>query len=170
MKILIISLPRTGSSSLMKKYSEEYKLKSVFEPFDPRQKDKYDSKLDDIVLKTIIYHKPKGFDDPIVGHTELSKEFDKIILLSRRDLKECAESWAYLKQHNRKNFNATKHYIWTTPPDIENHFLDIQKWHNDLEKLSEILNIEITYYEDIFDKNSNERYRKNISIKDKKLI
>jgi len=34
MRILIISLPRTGSTSLLKNISKSKKLKEVFEPFD----------------------------------------------------------------------------------------------------------------------------------------
>lgn len=170
MKILIIALPRTGSTSLQVKYKKEYKLKSIFEPFDPLNDVEYNLNENDIVVKTMMYHTPNDVDSGIDGYIKLSKQFDKTILLSRKDLKECAESWAYLKQYNHKNFNSTKPYVWKTTADFENHLNDIYKWNDELIEISKILNIDITYYEDIFDKNSNERYRKNVIINKNKLI
>lgn len=163
MRILIIALPRTGSTSLMIKYSKENKLRYYFEPFEP-----LDTKIvpttDNILVKTMMYHIPSGYDNAVSAYAELSKQFDKVILLSRRDLVECAESWAYLQHHNHKNFNSLMHYIWKTPPNIEKHTADVYRWNEELLHLSRMLNIGITYYEDIFDKNSNERYRKNVQI------
>jgi hypothetical protein len=162
MRILIIALPRTGSTSLMSRYSEEYRIPFIFEPFDPKRY-RYGILPTDVVVKTMMYHCPNGFDTAIDAYIELVKEFDKVILLSRRDLKECSESWAYLQHHNHKNFNSLKHYVWKTPPNVEKYEVDIIRWDSELLVLSNTLNIPITYYEDIFDKNSNERYRKNIS-------
>lgn len=38
MKIVLITLPRTGSTSLLKNLSEEYNLKAISEPFNPSTK------------------------------------------------------------------------------------------------------------------------------------
>lgn len=169
MRILIISLPRTGSTSLMYRYSEEYQLPSLFEPFTPTQY-RIGILPKNVVIKTLIHHCPRGFDNPIDAYVELIKEFDKVILLSRRDLKECSESWAYLQHNRHANFNSLKHYVWKTPPDLEKYEANINFWHSQLVKLSDMLHIPITYYEDIFDKNSDERYRKSISSEQRKLI
>jgi hypothetical protein len=176
-KILIIALPRTGSTSLLAKLSKQHNLKAVFEPFDKNSQYPYDTKLDNIVLKTMMYHLPPSSINVIDGYVELSKSFNTTILLSRRDLKECYESWAYLQQHKDKpiiegGFNSKKHYFWSPPKeDMLNKSFDfITKLHSELEEISNRLNIAITYYEDIFDKNSNERYRKNRIIDTNKLL
>ena len=169
MRILIISLPRTGSTSLMYRYGEEYKLPCLFEPFSSVGY-KFGILPKNIVIKTLIHHCPKEFDNPIDAYIELIKDFDKVILLSRRDLKECSESWAYLRHNSGTNFNSIKHYVWKTPPNMEKYEANINLWHSQLTQLSDILNIPITYYEDIFDKNSDERYRKDISVEQMKLI
>jgi hypothetical protein len=169
MRVLIISLPRTGSTSLMLKYSEEYKLGVYFEPFEPSNL-KITPNSGNIVVKTLINHNPLTHENIIEGYIELSKTFDKVILLSRRDLKQCSESWAYLKHNNFNNFDSLKHYVWKTPPDVEKHSKDIIKWDVELKQLSKLLEIPITYYEDIFDENSNDRYRKNIDDNSKTII
>jgi hypothetical protein len=170
MRILIIALPRTGSTSLLEKYAREFKLRSLFEPYDGSDRYIYKPNLNDIVVKTMIYHTPYGYSDIINGYVELSKEFDRVILLTRKNLNECAESWAYLRHNMSNQFHSQKHYVWKLPSNIEKHMEDIENWHKQLLEISKILNIEITYYEDIFDINAKERYRKNISIDKNKLI
>jgi hypothetical protein len=170
MKILIIALPRTGSTSLLEKYEKKFNLTSLFEPYDGSGRWIYNSELNDVVMKTMIYHTPYGYSDVIDGYVELSKEFDEVILLTRKNLNECAESWAYLKHFNHKNFNSVKEYVWKNVPDLEKHTNDIIRWNQELIIIGEILNIGLTYYEDIFDIKSNERYRKFITTNEKKLI
>lgn len=170
MRVLIIALPRTGSTSLLKKLSKQYKLKSLFEPFIGASKYDYSDTLKNIVVKTMMYHLPPKSDNVIDGYIQLSSKFDEVTLLSRRNLNECAESWAYLQEHNRPNimsgFNSIKHYIWDPPSDdkIQKALDFVVNLHSELEKISEVLNIPITYYEDIYDVNSHEKYRKNNTI------
>jgi hypothetical protein len=130
---------------------------------------KYNLNENNIVVKTMIYHIPPFSNNIINGYIEFSKTFNKIILLSRKNLKECAESWAYLQQHNHKGFDSTKQYVWETPDNLDKHYEDILNWNNLLLKISKVLNINISYYEDIFDVNSIDRYRKNLN-KSNKLI
>lgn len=170
MKILIIALPRTGSTSLLDRYAKEYNLKVIFEPYNGNDIWTYSSDLENIVMKTLIHQIPDGYSDSISAYVELSKEFDKVILLSRKDLDECAESWAYLRHFNNKNFNSAMQYVWKNVPDLEKHKNNIINWNQELIKIGEILNIGVTYYEDIFDVESNERYRKFITTNEKKLI
>jgi hypothetical protein len=94
MSILIIALPRTGSTSLLNKLSKERGLKPLFEPFDNTGRFKYNNEKN-VVLKTIICHHPNNI--------ELCKEFDEIILLSRKNLLECAESHAYQTHFSKTN-------------------------------------------------------------------
>ena len=174
MKVLIISLPITGSTSLMKRIAEKDNLRTVFEPFGETNPYKpnlnYDI-LDNIVVKTMIFDVINQSDNNILFYKEFSKKFDKVILLSRRNLKECAESLAYMEKYVGNGYALDRPYIWNeTGLNVGGKYKFLQKQNQDLETLSSDLNIPITYYEDIFDMNSNERYRKNIKIDKSKLI
>lgn len=156
MKILIISLPRTGSTSLMHKIAKERNLAPLFEPFDGSNRVLYYGQ-DNVVLKTIVCHHPNNL--------QLSKEFDEIILLSRKNLHDCIESHAYQKYFSRtKGYNSNDPYKFVSPPiEVLNSCAsDILNWNEDLLLLSEELKIPITYYEDLFDETSVDRLRINI--------
>ena len=61
MRVLIISLPRTGSNSLMNQYSKKYNLNSYGEPFNVSTNLDDDWKTNDnVVVKTMLRHVPKG--------------------------------------------------------------------------------------------------------------
>lgn len=174
MKVLIISLPRTGSTSLMKRIAENDNLKPIFEPFGETNPNKlninYDT-FDNIVVKTMIFDVINQSDDNIQFYTEFSKKFDKVILLSRKNLKECAESLAYMERWVGNGYTSHNEYIWNESGlNIDEKYEFVKSQNIDLKKLSDILNIPITYYEDMFDINSNQRYRKNIKIDKSKLI
>jgi hypothetical protein len=158
MKILIISLPRTGSTSLMEKLSLDYKLSTVFEPWNGGGRQNYKSEDDNLVLKTII------FDRDIEFYVELTKEFDKIILLSRRDLDACSESYAYLIHHKGDEFNSRQQYEWKPTPNLDEKKEEMYFWNGVLIELGKRLEIPITYYEDIYDLNSYEKLRKEIKV------
>ena len=99
---------------------------------------------------------------------ELSKGFDVTYLLSRKNLKECVDSWAYLN-HNRGNIDFETEYHWEKTPNYNVCFNEIHRWNTKLKTLSEKLNQTIIYYEDIFDTNNN-RLRKGDKPFDKKII
>ena len=163
MKILIIALPRTGSSSLSYDLSIQYNLKECFEPFDVNTIDNYNESDDDIVLKTLI------FQNSISFYKTLIKQFDKVILLSRKNLYECAKSWAFLDYN--KHINSLEKYIWYETPNFEKTYENITKWNDEMNLLSTEVGIDIIYYEDIFDENSNDRLRiKEMDLKKEKTI
>jgi hypothetical protein len=153
MSILIISLPRTGSTSLLYKLANERGLIPLFEPFDGTNRFRYNGE-NNIIVKTIVPHH--------IDNLKLSEEFDEVILLSRRNLLECAESHAYQTYFSKtKNYNSnTQYYYEDVPIDIfELCYIDIIKWDNKLVELSDVLHIPITYYEDIYDMSSKDRLR-----------
>ncbi len=162
MKILIISLPRTGSTSLLNKYSLEYNLKKIEEPFNLKNIEKLnqnDINEDNIVLKTIIDQIPPNETNHINYWINKSKEFDKVILLSRKDLKECAESLSFLDYNEKYGFKYNEKYEWYLTPNYQKWYEYLVRVNEDLLTLSKLLNIDATYYEDIYDLNSNERLR-----------
>jgi hypothetical protein len=165
MKILIISLPRTGSTSYFNLLSQKYNLKSISEPFnDVLGNSEYNEKYDwstetNICVKTHINQKDLNFYINFVNY------FDEIILLSRKDLIACAESFAYAKYYN----NFSEKYNWTSTKNFKKNVDLIKQYNNKLIELSKTLNKNIIYYEDIFNIDSTDRLRTNIH-KNKKLI
>jgi hypothetical protein len=172
MRILIISLPRTGSTSLLNSIAKSKNLKPLFEPFDGTNRVTYQDEMENIVLKTIVdVQRPENCDNYLEWVIEFSKSFDEIILLSRKDLKSCAESHAY-SVHNRKNgFTSNDPYLWEPTPADELCYENIVKWNGVLNNISNILILPITYYEDIYDLNDKSRLRKgNRNEFDKNII
>ena len=86
---------------------------------------------------------------------EFVKEFDEVILLSRKNTKEASESYSNALWTG--NWYDT--YEYTSLPNIGdalNHLTESNKYLN---SLSEKTSIPITYYEDIYDTNSSNRLR-----------
>jgi hypothetical protein len=164
MSVLIIALPRTGSTSLLYRIAKEKNYKPIFEPFDGSYRNIY-NKEKNVVVKTIICH---HYDN-----LELSKQFDDVILLTRKNILECAQSHAYQTYFSKKkNYNSNNPYVYEEVPFeiFELCYNNIVKWNKDIIDLSIKLNTPITYYEDIFDKNSEERLRKVILNGEKRNI
>ena len=165
MKILILALVRSGSTSLLKRISEEQKLNSISEPFNnvngnlEKYKD-YDWKnTNDICVKTHINHKDVTF------YLEFIKFFDEVILLSRKDLNACAESLSYANYFQ----NFTEKYEWINTPNLNQNIKLVKEFDEELKKLSKLTNIKISYYEDLFNTESEDKLRKHV-IKRKNII
>lgn len=164
MKILIIALPRTGSTSLMHRLANEKNLKPFFEPFDGTNRVIYNNE-DNSVVKTIICHHKNNL--------ELINKFDEVILLNRKNLKELIESHSYQTYFSKRGYDSNSQYVYKTPPqDVINLCTsDILNWNEEINYLSDITKIPITYYEDIYNPNDNNRLRKgNLDDYEKKLI
>jgi hypothetical protein len=162
MKILIISLPRTGSNSLMKKYANQHNLIMIGEPFNEKNKniDFEWENMNNIIVKTIVNQKPNHIkEDTIEFYLDFSKKFDQIILLNRRDKKDCAESLAFLNYNEKNGFKFDKKYEWYETPNIEISKKFLEECDEQLTELSKLLMIDIIYYEDIFDINSKDKLR-----------
>jgi hypothetical protein len=155
MKILLITLPRTGSTSLLKQISTERGLNSISEPFNEVDNNiekykKFNWKFtNNICVKTHINHREIPF------YLDFVKFFDEVILLSRKDLIACAESLSYANHF--KNFDSQ--YVWVNTPNIKYNIELIKKFDKKLLELSKMINTNIIYYEDIFDVNSSNRLR-----------
>jgi hypothetical protein len=172
MSILIIALPRTGSSELGRRLSTYNKFKYEFEPFNPSVGLPPLTDFKKIVLKTIIFHLPYYVNEEnrINWLIELTKNFDEVVLLSRKNLTDCAESWSYL-MHKEKSFKSNQPYLWEKTPNYDKEYGNIIKWNEELTFISNELKIPITYYEDIYNSNENGKLRKgNLNDYEKKII
>lgn len=163
MSTLIVALPRTGSTELGKRLSLQHKLEYIFEPFNPPSNNININHLTKSVVKTIIFQKPDFVDERFRLNwlLDLISKFDNVILLSRKDLMACADSWAYLCYKSKKsNFSSVSSYLWELTPNHQIAVDNIQIWNNELKYISDKVNIPITYYEDIYDLNDKDKLRK----------
>lgn len=172
MKILLISLPRTGSHSLMFKLAEEHNLKIYSEPFYIKnRKNNVNIKWEDednFIMKTIVNQIPEDGIYNVDFYKSFSLIFDKVILLSRKDLIACIESCSYMAYNLDKGFSYNVKYEWKPTPNYNQIKSYIEKANSDLITLSNELNIDIIYYEDIYDLNSQDRLR--MDGKNKKIL
>lgn len=163
MNILIIALPRTGSSELGRRLAIKHNLRYEFEPFNTTQNIPDVTKFKNAVVKTIIFHLPNIIknEDRLDWLINLTKEFDEVILLSRKNLTDCAESWAYLMyKEKEKSFKSNQPYLWERTPNYDKEYEYIQRCNNEMIYLSNTLNIPIIFYEDIYDINDKNKLRK----------
>lgn len=159
MRVLIMALPRTGSTSLLYNISKERDLRPIFEPFDWSGRFLYNDNMDNVVVKTIIYQHPNNI--------ELSKKFDEVILLNRRNFNDHLESYSYLYHNKPLGYHSAKPYRYISPPAdvIKEAEKLLIKMNEDLKYLSDTLNIPIQYYEDLFNPESEGRLRLDLSNK-----
>ena len=153
MKILIIAIPRSGSTTLIRAMSSTLKLKRIDEPFNEELWENVNwdyTPENNVVVKSLINiivpnHNTINF------YKEYSKLFDKTIILSRKNTQEAAESYAFQmwtptnipnKWHQKYNYNQLG--------DIDKWVEFMIKTKNNLETLSNELNIEIDWYEDLY--------------------
>lgn len=152
MKILIIALARTGSTTLLNKLAKENNLTAIMEP---QQKEEFREDEDGIVVKCILWKIPK--DDS--WFNELIKKFDEVILLSRRNLKELVESLSYLKYNKDKGFDFDMEYLWEMTPNYPEMEKLVNENNDELIKLSKSIGVEVTYYEDLYKDSINGKLR-----------
>ena len=160
MRKLIIALPRTGSSALLDTISKKDNLKSIFEPFDGTNRFPYIESEDEIIVKTMVFQFPKGVKPTNDFWLKFSKQFDETILLSRRNLKEQCESYAYFLYNMGNTFTSNTEYVWRLTPNYNSAEYKLKEWSAALHSLSLELDIPITYYEDIYDINDSNKLRK----------
>lgn len=155
--ILIISTPRTGSTSLLHSFRDKFNI--FDEPLNPLKIDKSTTSAffnliqteTNIVVKTMIDHIPcdyssKGksvtLDIIIDFNLDIIKEFDVVVLLDRTDVNAQIESnkRVSLDYHQRNNFKF----------DIEKSlkYLFYQKYL--IRELSDKLNMNLTSYEELY--------------------
>ena len=168
MKIILISTPRSGSTSLMMGLSESLGLKYYFQPFNHLAWKGIPQSIEyhNCIVKTMIDEIPDKLADCVKFYIDFCKKFDKVILLSRKDLISCAESLGYnLKHYNNydKSDYWHKEYFYNNREiDIDSHVNYLKKINDKLIEFSEEINLPIDYYEEIFsgDMNSIEYFTK----------
>lgn len=161
MKILIISPPRCGSTSLLNSIVGTTNIDRISEPFNynlNRSTDYgYPLTLDsNVVVKYITSQIPKEYDTRYTFIDFIQKDvsnFNKVILLSRRNKIEHLES--FINLNLRLSTGKHTHTDWYSE-DIKISSLNIDddssldKHVDMINKISSNLNIPLTYYEDLY--------------------
>lgn len=178
MKILILALPRTGSSSLLRKIHKQNYI-GFFEPYGLPAKKNYNypyplkelSENKNVVVKQMICDIPNVKDFPIeffphphvnptlyvLQQYDFTKYFDKVILLDRKDTIEHLESYIHVlyKLDKKESVHSKwqKNDVpkeWTEKIIKENKHNQFYIMKSEILLLSKKLNIDITWYEDLF--------------------
>ena len=166
MKLLILAPPRTGTSNLLYKIAEQG-FEKLSEPYNislhKKRYDwplKWDSYKTDVVVKHLIFANNSNYKQVPKIDTEFSislfaKEFDKIILLDRKDYKSHLES--FINLHYKTRYDAHINYKYEDIPSEyisnfleNNNQLHLIEGKELLKELSVILNTPITWYEELY--------------------
>tara|TARA_B100000925_G_C21961804_1_gene453728 strand:- start:322 stop:957 length:636 start_codon:yes stop_codon:yes gene_type:complete len=171
MKVLIISTGRTGSSSLIKVLCRCLEYDESFEPYNPIFHVKWPDNAmykstrnphewprqfqDNLVCKSIINHRPRDYQkSAYFFHTQLSKQFDKFIIMDRYNIDDQVKSVSYaLNEIDKEGYNWHHPYISDDTIEINKDARKVLlKSKYDIKRLSDRLNVPISFYEDIFGK------------------
>jgi hypothetical protein len=157
-KILIVGVPRSGTTSVYNSIKSQYsELPSFYEPWFWRKNGEIDiDSYKDLLIKTLIYQKPnpilkRGYQliDCLDFYREIVPKFDKVILLSRRNLNEAAVSYDYA--FKSKNWQ-TEYSTDSLPKQWTIHMYEVIS--NRIEVLGNEFNLKVWYYEDLFNANN----------------
>lgn len=168
MKILVVGVARTGTSSVLDGIvSQNYQR--ISEPFntvfrDSIITDPLKDTMNRVAVKCLIDQLPDysiSYED---FYSDFSRNFDRVILLDRKNYKEHWISFVNLILKNKKkladNSNEWPQHKKWNESEISNLDIDrvikegwLTNFHNQkvaINKLSEIISTPITYYEDLF--------------------
>lgn len=146
MRILVVSSIRCGGKYFCKEISKNYNLKFIHEPKS------LDKTFDDnIIVKLLNYN-------PFLKYEEIknyAKSFDKVFILDRKNKEEQLKAVFYLYEYSNDMDDS---YVWDDSMfDKENlkrdkkYYLDwINRQTSRLESISQVLNEDIIYYEDLY--------------------
>ena len=171
MKILILGIYRTGSTSLQYGISEQG-YTPIFEPYNPNRiySKQYEFPMlellgdDDIVVKCITDQIPNNVsNDSIEFYNNFINSFDVTILLSRRNKEDHFISFLHHLYHRLNNMDSHKKYEINMDLIYDyftSDFIDKSKEHlfiqyDTIEKISSDTMIPITYYEDLYNSNKD---------------
>ena len=174
MKIVLVALPRTGSSSILKYITQTHKeIKTYGEPFNTILYEKeisYDKLIsyDNIFIKTMFADNAPEFRD--ISHKEfirkLHKDFDKVVCLFRKNKKEHIESYAQAESTN--TWVSQYMYSNTSSTLIDTLKSRIEIKENEMMEISNELGLQKYYYEDLYLSGNNHNMKEflnNIGIK-----
>jgi hypothetical protein len=165
MKILILGISRSGTSSLRRGF-EEQGFRTFGEPFNQGLHEGRDhlypitdlENHENICVKCLCNQKPKNLDiDSLSFYNKFIKEFDRVILLDRLNEEEHKESFLHLEYRiknkqpvNQKWTSLSINNAFRVKFELENGYNKLYNQKKELKEISKFSNIPITYYEDLY--------------------
>jgi hypothetical protein len=169
MKIVLLALPRTGSSSILKYITQAHKeIKTYGEPFNVllHKKEVSYSELiscDNIFIKTMFADNAPEFKD--LTHKDfvkkLHKDFDKIVCLFRKNKREHIES--YVQAESTNKWVNQYRYSSKSPALFETLKLRIEAKESEMVEVTNELGLQKFYYEDLYLSGSNYNMKEFLS-------
>jgi len=166
-KVLIIGVPRSGTTSLVESFR--------YNGFKTSNEPHWQSKLAEVSNFDYIYNLTKSVDRklypklavkvtnsqydgyPSTDQSQISTYFkslvslfDKTILLDRLDFEDHFISYCNLLGKHEDNWSAYDSYLEENVDIDDEHRETLQKDKQQLRYISEVLNLPIYYYEDIY--------------------
>ncbi len=145
MRILVYALPRTGSNNLTHYIANSLHYREIIEPYNEyRFWDKDITEFDiwerdNVVIKMIIGQGNYCYED-------IKSKFDKVVILSRNNIKEQAESYI----HATKSVDWHANYVYDSSKiNQEEYLVTYNKFKDRIVELKSIDNFQVTY-EDIY--------------------
>ncbi|MDA9050917.1 hypothetical protein N9H35_00665 [bacterium] len=179
MSILIITNPRSGSTALLTTLAKCLGYRAVHEPLNPilkhpqiqviPQLDYSDidfdniSKDDKLIVKCMTHQYPET-SDAYSYFLKFAKQFQHVIILSRRDINAQATSYAIAQKRSKLSGKNDFQTQYSSDYSVSQSEIDakINFYVNEktkIELLSLDLNINITWYEDVFSSYSSVRLK-----------
>ena len=168
MKTLIVGVPRSGTTSLLRGMKKVSNCDILSEPHNWRHKNHQhtlkDMKIDinNVCVKTLVYQCPRTYIGSSLEYIfNFTKEFNNIILLDRIDYKEHLDSMANLVYRLHRDESVMKRWKSSDiPNDWKNEFIDeldksLTEYKEELIELSNRLNIQPTWYEELYGSDRN---------------
>jgi hypothetical protein len=159
MKLLIIGLPRSGTTSVMRAISESLNLPHYEEPFYHKSNlekhiNFFNFKGDvDLIMKVTTLQTP----DDCVGEESIRKywsflasKFERVILMDRIDFDDHLISYANLKNCLKHHGHRFKNYDPETVSITEDVISELTDHKKMMNIISDELKLGVLYYEDIF--------------------
>lgn len=156
MKILLLYIPRSGSTSILR-YFESIRpnYEVINQPWSSLiSKLNFTNtiKYKDLIVKENVFVKIDigTFLTERINFDEVKKDFDKIIILDRKDNDKQIESLVYAKM-NESFLESNKYWFNNiSKEDFEESKFVIEKLKESIETIKEKLNSKVYYYEDLY--------------------
>ena len=168
MKTLIVGVPRSGTTSLLRGMKKVSNCDILSEPHNSKTKNHQhnlkDMNIDinNVCVKTLVYHRPRTYIGSSLEYIfNFTKEFNNIILLDRIDYKEHLDSFAHLVYRLHRDESVFRRWKSSDiPNDWKNEFIDeldktLKEYKKELTELSNRLNIQPTWYEELYGSDRN---------------
>jgi hypothetical protein len=161
MKILIIGTPRSGTSSLLRGCNSLLKYNRYGEPWNLHIPDNdllsADFQFEDnTIVKTLVHSPMQLYPEKNIHefYKEQCEQFDRVIVLGRKNRKELLESYAFQMERGLKDkWQEPYELAETTHLNTDKYLNDINSYCDLLLVVSKNLGMNIVWYEDLYSGN-----------------